>query len=70
MNISISMNEVDEIFGKGGIFSYENLKFVSKKMRKGMSQGSYGAHYGSKGYIFFYEFWVAHRSSRLGGYDG
>jgi hypothetical protein len=35
------MNKVSGIFDKGGVFTYEILKFIRKKMRKGMSEGSY-----------------------------
>jgi hypothetical protein len=35
------MNIVGGIFDKGGAFTYEILKFIRKKTRKGMSGGSY-----------------------------
>jgi hypothetical protein len=52
------MNKVGGIFDKGGGFSYKGLKFINKKMSKGLGRGSYGAHYGSKRNALFMDFWL------------
>jgi hypothetical protein len=50
------MNKVGGFFAKGEGFIDKGLKFIIKKMSKGMSGGSYIAHYGLKKNIIFMSF--------------
>jgi hypothetical protein len=50
------LNKIRGVFNEGGSFSNKGLKFVSKKVGKGMSGSTYSAYYRSEGDVFFVNF--------------
>lgn len=47
----------------------KGLKLVGKKLREGLSGGSYGPNYGFERRYLYCEFWVDRRSAMFGGYE-